>query len=54
MSCGHIATRGKFEFTRDRIEQFMDEYFPESELELHEMIEELGWSVTRTRKTGIT
>ena len=48
------VTCKNFKISKANVDKFMDLYYQDSAIELHEMLDDLGWDVTRTRRTGIT
>lgn len=53
MGVDAIHTRGEFKITKNNINKYEDD-FPEGDESLVEDIENLGWCVTYSRKSGIT
>ena len=53
MGVDRIDTKGKFRITRKNVDAFMDTHYPDSDMDLHEYIQNLGWGVKKTRKDGI-
>jgi len=54
MGVDRITTEDKFRITKENVDAFMDARYPDSDLDLHEILNNLGWEVRRNRKTGIT
>jgi hypothetical protein len=54
MGVDAINTSGDFKITRENVEKFLEKYYPDDDVTIKDVFDELGWEIQSSKKDGVT